>query len=536
MNLRWPHLRLAAPDGLGQRAWPGLLVLVVAVLVVYAPSLRGGFLDYDDPWLIAQNPVLREPSLQHLWSIWSDFSRAARLSLGAEYLPVRDTSVWLDSLCDGLEPHAMRCVNLACYVGALALLRGALQRAWGKSWRVELAMLVFALHPLHVESVAWLAGRKDVLALLFVSAALFVHAGHSRLRALWAPVLLVLAYLSKAQSAIAIALLAAHDLLAERKPDWRVYAGTTVTAAMAALLHTQVGKLVGMTTALAGGNRVNAFFTSGEITARYLRKLVWPTHLSIVYDVPVQTHVTPAFLLGVGLLLTLLSFGLLLWRRRKTPVPLAAWLWLVAPLVPVSQVLFPLQNRMADRYLIFSVMALGLLGTCVLGRALLVAPRLATLATCGLLVALAAATFQRSWLFGDSALLFEQATRSTTYSPTAPYLLGNTLEERGDVGGAERAYREVLRRSPAANESARRATNNLARLYARQARNAEAYALLVRGRTLWPQDPKVLYNLAMITARRGDKPEADRLLGELRQRFPNYRPGQRSPEDFYRAP
>ncbi len=535
MNLRWPTLRLEARDGLAKRRWLGLVALAVMVLVVYAPSLRGGFLDYDDPWLIDRNPVLRQPSLSHLWLIWSDFSRAARLSLGAEYLPVRDTSIWLESLGHGLEPHVMRGVSLACYLGALALLRGALQRAWGASLRVELAMLVFALHPLHVESVAWLAGRKEVLALLFVAAALFVHAGHSRLRPLWVPTLLVLAYFSKAQSIVAIGLLAAHDLLAHRKPDLRVYAGATTTAIVAVLVHTHVGRLVGITTALPGGSRVNALFTLGEIIARYLRMLVWPTRLSIVYEVPARTQVTLVGVLGFGLLLVLFGFGVRLWRRRQTPVPLAAWLWLVVPLVPVSQVLFPLQNRMADRYLIFSVMGLGLLSTCLVGRALAVAPRLASALACGLLLALGVATFERSWLFGDSALLFEDATQRTTQSPLPPYLLGNTLESRDDVGGAERAYRQVLQRSPTANESARRATNNLSRLYARQGRNAEAHALLARGRALWRQDPKILYNLATITARLGDKPEAERLIAELRQRFPTYRPGQRSPEDFYTA-
>ncbi len=535
MNLRWPELRLEARDGFAKRPWLGLLLLLVAVVVVYAPSLRGGFLDYDDPWLIDQNPVFRQPSLQHLWLIWSDFSRAGRLSIGAEYLPVRDTSVWLESLCHGLTPQVMRGVSLACYFGALTLLRGSLRRVWGASLRVELAILVFALHPLHVESVAWLAGRKDVLALLFVSAALFVHSGQSRLRPLWVPTLLLLAHFSKAQSVIALGLLLAHDLLAQRKPDLRVYAGAAGAAVLAALVHTHVGRLVGITAALPGGSRTNALYTLGEILARYLRMLVWPTRLSIVYDVPARTHVTLFSLLGFGLLLILLGFGVLLWRRRQTPVPLAAWLWLVVPLVPVSQVVFPLQNRMADRYLIFSVMGLGLLSTCALGRALVLAPRLASLLACGLLLALGVATFKRSWLFGDSALLFEDATQRTTHSPLAPYLLGNTLDGRGDIAGAERAYREVLQRSPTANESARRATNNLSRLYARQGRNAEAYALLVRGQKLWPQDPKILYNLSVITARSGDKQEADRLTADLHRRFPKYRPGQKSPEDFYSA-
>jgi tetratricopeptide (TPR) repeat protein len=515
-----------------QRGW----LLLVAVVVVYAPSLFGGFLGYDDPWLIDQNPVFREPTLQHLGLIWSDFSRAARLSVGAEYLPVRDTSVWLESLVHGLEPHVMRCVSLAGYLGALALLRGALHRSWDRGWRAELALLVFALHPLHVESVAWLSGRKDVLALLFVSAALFVHAGPSRRRVLWVPVLLLLAHFSKAQTTTALGLLLAQDLLAKRQIAWRIYAGASAAAVVAAFIHVHVGRLVGITAPLAGGSRLDVLLTFGEVLSRYLHQLVWPTGLSIVYDVPTRTELTFAAALGLGLLLTLLGFGSLLWRRGQTPVVLAAWLWLVVPLVPVSQVLFPLQNRMADRYLIFSVMGLGLLATCAVGRAAVRAPRATGVVVGGLLIALGAATFERSRLFADSALLFADATERTQLSTKAPFLLGSALEERHDVFGAERAYREAVRRAIDADESGRRATNNLARLYARQGRNDEAYALLTWGRKLWPQDPKLLYNLATITARRGDEATARQLFAELRQRFPAYRPGQRSPEDFYRSP
>ena len=194
------------------REYGVVALLVLSVFLVYLPSLGGGFLNLDDPWLVQDNPVFRDPSRQALWLIWSDFSEKARLSLGAEYLPVRDTSVWLDAVCHGLSPGIMRLGNLVAYLMALLCLRGAFRRALGATLAVEIAIFAFALHPVHVESVAWLAGRKDILALLFVALALYVHAGASRSRPLIVTMLLVCAYLSKAQAVVAGGLLVAHDL------------------------------------------------------------------------------------------------------------------------------------------------------------------------------------------------------------------------------------------------------------------------------------------------------------------------------------
>ncbi|MEI9952929.1 MAG: tetratricopeptide repeat protein [Pseudomonadota bacterium] len=534
MSTGWPSLYARLRSALRRREVWGFALLALTVIAAYAPSLGGGFLDWDDPWLISENPIFRSPSARHLALIWTDLSESARLSLGAEYLPLRDTTVWLEAICDGLSPQAMRWVSLGCYLGALGFLRGALLRALGASLGVELALFVFALHPVHVESVAWLAGRKDVLALLFVSAALFVHAGQSKLRPFWVPLLLLCAHFSKAQSVIAVGLLVAHDLLAKRRLDARVYGPALLSAALAALVHMHVGRLVNMTTSPAGRTPWSALLTMGEVTTRYLRISVWPAWLSIVYDVPTRTRVTLGSLLGYGVLLAWLGIALFAWRRWRAPLALSAWLWFVVPLLPVSQVLFPLQNRMADRYLLFSVMSVALLAGLAFDRWPLSAHRVRALAAFTLVGVLGVATVGRSALFASSAPLFADATRKTVESATAPYVWGGALEAQGDVAGAQRAYEEALRR-PGATEAARRATNNLARSYARQGRDAEASALLVRGRRLWPNDPKILYNLAKLAARRHDDAETARLLAELHRRFPAYRPGQRSPEDFYQA-
>jgi hypothetical protein len=133
--------------------------LALAVGAVFSPALAGGFLNYDDPWLIQGNPVFARPLGEALGAIWLDLGRATRLQLGAEYLPLRDTSHLLEiRLLGGARPAFMHAVQLALYVAAVLLFRVALLRSLPQRWVAELAAV-------HAETVAWLAGRKDVLAL-----------------------------------------------------------------------------------------------------------------------------------------------------------------------------------------------------------------------------------------------------------------------------------------------------------------------------------------------------------------------------------
>src|SRR2546421_12039191 len=103
--------------------------LALAAIAVYAASLRGGFLNYDDDWLIQHNPVLQQRAGQALPAIWFDLGASTRQSLGAEYLPVRDTLMWLEVHLFGMNPHALRAISLLLFVLAALLMRAYLRRA-----------------------------------------------------------------------------------------------------------------------------------------------------------------------------------------------------------------------------------------------------------------------------------------------------------------------------------------------------------------------------------------------------------------------
>ncbi|MCH2109373.1 MAG: hypothetical protein MK135_08585, partial [Polyangiaceae bacterium] len=194
----------------GKPIWS--LILILLLVLVYLPSIFGGYLIYDDPVLITENVILQQPGIETLKKILFDFSYKTRLTLGAEYLPVRDLTHWVELQLFGLNAQLMRINQLFVYGVAVLLFRSALLRALGVGIVAEVAAWAFAFHPVHPESVAWLAGRKDVLALFFVALALFLYAGKGRRVLLAVPLVLSAAVFSKSMSVAAVALLPAMDL------------------------------------------------------------------------------------------------------------------------------------------------------------------------------------------------------------------------------------------------------------------------------------------------------------------------------------
>lgn len=508
--------RIAA--ALDRHPWIRPVALVIAVVAAYAPSLRGSFLNYDDPWLIEHNSILARSDSGVFASIGCDLSSETRHVLGAEYLPIRDVSVWLDIHLFGMNAHWMRAVSLAIYVAAVLFLRAALRRTFTNGALAEVATWVFALHPVHVESVAWLAGRKDVLALAFVAAALWAHAARARRAVIWVPLLLLAAHLSKAQSVTAIGLLAATDLARRSKPDYRVYAIAGVVAATALAVDISVGHTVGMMRPLAGGSRWTAAATMGPVWLRYLLSCLCPVGLSIAYDVPVRLQWDVAAAAGWALLAGWAAVGWRRWRRSGESLVLVTWLWFVVPLVPVSQVIVPIDNKMTDRYLVFSVMAAALAAGALTARGATVARGTGRWVGVGLGLVLGGLTCARARLFADSASVFRDATAKTTRSLVAPYQLGRALEARGDAAGAEHAYRAVLRRGTGDEDLARRASNNLARLEVEAGHLDAAERLLTPAFERWPNDEMTRTNFAKVLARLGRMREAQAVLSGARAR------------------
>lgn len=515
----------AVPALLARRpAWLDVAALVVFVVLAYAASVSSAWLSYDDDWLVRDNPVMRVASPRALGAIVADLSVPTRLALGAEYLPVRDVCVWLEVRAFGTSPWPMRALSLALYAAACALLL-----LWAR--RVPLvpllAVWLFALHPVHVESVAWLAGRKDQLALLFTAAALLAYASERvALRRALVPLLVALACFSKATSVVVPVLLLAHDALGRRRPDGLALGLAAVPAALAALVHLHVGGLVSMYAQLPGGSRAAAVATMAPVFWRYVALSLGAARTSLVHAVPVRTLADPVALVALAALAALVTLAALAWRggERRPGVALA---WFCVALLPVSQVLAPLQNRMADRYLLVAVFGPCLaLGAVIEEGAARARPHIGAALRVTLAAACLLLTAPYAALFGEPVALFTDLCTRAPASPLGPYQLAMALREADRLDEVEGAFREAMRRDRLRTSIGRHAANNLALLLAQTGRRDEAIVVLRAARPASPDDPKILHNLAVLLDDAGAHADARPMLEELVRRFPGYEPGR----------
>ena len=123
--------------------------------------IHSGYVSLDTPWLVVNNPILSTGSYNHIATIFTDISLGTRLVLGAEYLPVRDLSVLLDFALFGDRFAYHHLSNLLLYLGSVFLLLRISAELFGKSGQVWLLVLLFTVHPIHVENVAWLGERVE---------------------------------------------------------------------------------------------------------------------------------------------------------------------------------------------------------------------------------------------------------------------------------------------------------------------------------------------------------------------------------------
>jgi len=434
--------------GRGRRDPGGALLVLalVAVALLYAPVLDRGVVAYDDPWIVGSNWIARTPSWHSLHAIWLDLSPATRLVLGAEYLPVRDLSVMGDFALWGTWWGGHHLTSLVAYEAAIALWFGAFV-AFGVDRRVAgLAILVWALHPSHAESVAWLAERKGVLGVMFAGACAL---GYAKFRAdgptakRWLALAIacgVLAVWSKATAAFAVAALAGLELaLPARRVSWRRSLGGLAAIGAAAIAAYVPVVVLALRYAIVGAS-ANALPVSRAalvtgVHGFYLRLAAMTLPNAIAYPIGHDGPSSFDVVLGVlGFAALLAAFAL---RRTPAAVRAGALVWTIGWL-PASHLILPLQQIVvADRLLLVPTLGLALAAAAGIAAIRDARFRIALGAVVAIAAALRTLDAQASWQ--GTVELEARAIASSPHDGDAWAMYVEGLDQTGHHDLAERA-------------------------------------------------------------------------------------------------
>jgi tetratricopeptide (TPR) repeat protein len=435
------------------------LALAAFTVALYAPALRCQFLAFDDPAYVTENRHVKAGlTLDGL--AW-----AFRSNTAGNWHPLTMLSHMLDCQIYGLRPWGHHLTNVLLHAANCALLFLVLRRMTGAVWRSACVAALFAAHPVHVESVAWVSERKDVLSSFFCLLSLWAYVRYadnfkfqiSNFKFFYALTLVffALALMAKPMAVTLPFVLwlldfwplgrvsrpALSRLLVEKIPMLAlsaIWCGITIWAQ-------GIGQAVATEADLSISERIIHTMLA---YLEYLRVLVFPWHLSAYY--PYQHHVPLLRGAEAGAVLALLTWLAMAGARRR-PWLAVGWLWFLGMLVPVIGLVQVGGQGWADRYVYLP--SIGIFVIVVWAGAEWAARHPAVKLLIPLVgAALVAVTLSELRYWKDTRTLFGRAMEVTTDNYLAMTLVGNAEEEQGKLDDAIRLYRQALACKPIAPE------------------------------------------------------------------------------------
>jgi protein O-mannosyl-transferase len=440
----------AKPDALfsspGKRNLVLGLLLVVATLALYNPVTHHPFVNFDDDRYVTDNTHVRAGL--H----WETVKWAFSSFDEANWHPLTWLSHALDCQLFGQNPAGHHYINVLLHALNAVLLFWVLWRATGSTGRSWMVAALFALHPINVESVAWVAERKTVLSMLFLLLALAVYGWYSHrpsigrytaVAALFAcglmakpmvitfPFLLLLWDYWPLQRAQTFAKLAL-----EKVPLLALSAASAVITMKAQRAGNAVGSMVEYPLSMRVENAVISY-------SRYLGKAFWPVHLSPQYPYPEGVLKWPAF----GAAILLLAITVFVCTARSRRYLAVGWFWFLGTLVPMIGLVQVGSQAMADRYAYLSFV--GLFIMICWGLADLATSKIVLgVASCIALAALSVVSVRQISYWKDNITLWSHAVAVTQGSFIAEDNLGGALLSEGREGEAMPHFRAAAALDP----------------------------------------------------------------------------------------
>ncbi len=415
------------------RRWWLALIPLALTAAVYAAAGRFPFVQLDDPYYVSANDDLRRAgpaaAVRYAFTTFT----------GGNWHPLVWLSFFADRWAWELDPGPMHAENVALHAVSAVLVLALLADATGCAGRATVCATVFAVHPTHVESVAWISERKDVLSTVWLLAACCCHVRFARTgRGRWYAALLGCYGLSLSAKSMGVTLPFVL-LLLDAWPLGRLRGAVgrrvlekvplLAMAAAAAAVAVAAQRSVGATRALATTPAERAG-NAAVAVLRYAGDFVWPADLAVFY--PFRPVPAAAAVAAVGALVAITTIALRF--RRGRPYLPVGWLWFVGTLVPVSGAVVQVgMQARADRYAYFPSVGLSVAVVWLAADALARAgPAVAAVAV----AALAVAGHRQVAVWRENRTLFEHAIAVTDGNYFALNYLADDAVRRGDLATA----------------------------------------------------------------------------------------------------
>ena len=446
------------------------LLLALATIALYNSVTRAPFLNFDDQVYVTDNPQVRAGLT------WNTVVWAFRTPKAFDWHPITWLSYALDWQIFGLDPAGYHTINILLHAANAVLLFLLLEGATGLAWRSLAVSALFALHPINVESVAWISERKTVLSMLFFLLALAAYGWYTRRPRIGRYLVVTLAYvlglMSKAQVItfpFALLLLDYWPLgrLAPHPARPHEVGGEPAVAAAGPSFWKLIGEKVpwfalsavsAVITLKTGGAAFNYMvltdLTRSKLSlglrlgnaalsyVKYLGKAFWPVNLAIVYP-----HLGPGISIPGAVLsafaIIAVSILALIFRRRR-PF-LVGWFWFLGTLVPMIGLVDIGVHAMADRYAYIPLLGIFVIvswGAADLIKRWHVPTAVTAAGTVAILLALGIALHRQASFWSDNVTLWTHTLEITEANFTAEDNLAGALITQGRV---EEALPHLLR-------------------------------------------------------------------------------------------
>jgi len=425
------------------------LLLALITLALYWPATHFDFINYDDPDYVIYNPPIQH-GITGAGLVWAFKTRHA-----SNWHPLTWASHMADCALYGLNPGGHHLTNLLFHAANVVLLFLVLCQWTGAPWRSALVAALFAWHPLHVESVAWVSERKDVLSAFFWLLTLAAYGRYAKGRKVFyclALFFFALALLSKPMVVtLPFVLLLLDFWPLKRTAAPGLFVEKIPFFALAAL------ECVATLWAQSGANSVVNFgilpFSARVANALvscvlYLWKMLWPVDLALPYPYSHIWTFWPAA--GAGCLLLLISAGAIL-RARREPYLIVGWLWFLGTLTPVIGLAQTGIQPMADRYTYAPLIGIFIMAVWAIPGAWTRWPRPGLVfgaVVAGVLGFLLAGAETQLQYWRNSVALFSHTVAVTRNNILAEYNLAEALARQGDEALAVVHYQRALAIEP----------------------------------------------------------------------------------------